>query len=83
MTYYELRKLKRGHAPLAHRPDIRPASSSHPESGSELFEAKDDDEAAERGRLDQLQLGSEFIVSVYDNAEGTRRMVYPRKNDDA
>jgi hypothetical protein len=80
MPYYELRKLKRGGPPDS---NVRPASSRDPDSGSELFEAKDDDEAAAKGEHAQTELGGDYIVSVYDNENMQRRMVYPRQSDDA
>jgi hypothetical protein len=83
MPYYELRKLKRGHAPIPGRPDIRPASERDPDSGSEIFEANDDDEAHAKGESTQAQLGSEYLVAVYDNENMDRRTVYPRKRTDA
>jgi hypothetical protein len=83
MPHYELRKLKRGHAPIPGRPDIRPASDRDPNSGSELFEAKDDAEAATKGEQAQSRLGDEYIVSVYDNENMQRRMVYPLRDTHA
>jgi hypothetical protein len=79
MAIYELRKLKRGHGPLDHRPDIRPSSDRELGSGSELFDADDDDGAAARGETEQQKLGAEYIVSVYETDSGERRMVYPRE----
>ena len=80
MPYYELKKLKRGFPPNADRPDIRPASDRG--VGSELFEAKDDDEAAAIGRQHELRLGSDYIVTVSDVRDGARVMIYPRSDED-
>jgi hypothetical protein len=83
MAYYELKALKRGYPPSAFLPDVRPASEREAGSGSELFEAKDDDEAAARGKRAQARLGDGYIVSVYDNSDMQRRMVYPTKGPSA
>jgi hypothetical protein len=83
MAYYELKALKRGYPPSAVLPNVRPASDRDPDGSSELFEAADDDEAAARGERAQAELGSDYIVSVYENENMQRRMVYPRKSTDA
>jgi len=81
MPYYELKALQRGFPPNEQRPDIRPASDRG--VGSELVEAKDDDEAAAKGLQRQTEFGSEYLVAVYDVRDGQRVMIYPRQGQKA
>jgi hypothetical protein len=80
MPFYVLKKLKRGYPPHPSRPDIRPASDR--EAGSELFEAKDDDDAAQIGQRHEMRLGVDYIVTVSDIRDGERVMIYPKRSGD-
>jgi len=75
MEYYELRALQRGYPPNEQRPDIRPASDRG--GGSELIEAKDDEEAAATGLQRQTEVGPDFIVTVSVLRDGKRVRIYP------